>query len=300
MISVAFEFLTDISALFKVCHGKGPVGAGHISPDDRTACSAGIAAEITQFKAAALQSFSGFGVIFVHDEGTVRHIVHRYGLGGVGFQIELGDPAALNAEALGSGLLYQFVPATVYIGDGDFTVGGRCEHTEVVDLAGGGIIRAIIDMELGIGERITGDAVSLQDRQGGLDRVEEGHRSGAACFQMYLLRDLRENDIGRHIFLRDAIAAHGDGIEEDAPRAVRRGAGGVAAVDLLNEIGHALDRLSGGNVFLQNFESRLFIVNEDDFGGLAGAQRYGLLGVRHYIRLRHGFLPDDIHISGDV
>ena len=100
--------------------------------------------------------------------------------------------------------------------------------------------------------------------------------------------------MGRHIFLRDAIAAHGDGIEEDAPRAVRRGAGGETAVDLLNEIGHALDRLSGGNVFLQNFESRLFIVNEDDFGGLAGAQRYGLLGVRQHIRLRHGFLTHDI------
>ena len=91
----------------------------------------------------------------------MRNIVHGHGLGGVGFQIELGDPAALNAEALGSGLLHQLVPATVYVGKRDFTVGGRCEHTEVVDLAGGGIIRAVIDMEFGIGERITGDAVSL-------------------------------------------------------------------------------------------------------------------------------------------
>ena len=161
MISVALNLLADVSAAFEVCHGECPVGAGHISPDDRTASAAGIAAEITQFKAAALQSFSGFGVIFVHDEGTVRHIVHRYGLGDVGFQIELGHADALNAEALGSRLLHQLVPATVYIGERDFTVGGRCEYTEVVDLAGGGIIRAIIDMEFGIGERITGDAVSL-------------------------------------------------------------------------------------------------------------------------------------------
>jgi len=43
VISVAFEFLTDISAFFKVCHGEGPVGAGHISPDD-CAASAGSAA----------------------------------------------------------------------------------------------------------------------------------------------------------------------------------------------------------------------------------------------------------------
>ena len=300
VISVAFEFLTDISAFFKVCHGECPVGAGHISPDDRTACSAGIAAEITQFKAAALQSFSGFGVIFVHDEGTVRHIVHRYGLGGVGFQIELGDPAALNAEALGSRLLHQLVPATVYIGEGDFSDLIRCEHAEVVDLAGGGIVRTVIDMEFGIGERIAGDAVSLQDRQGGLDRVEEGHRSGAACFQMDLLGDLRENDMGRHIFLRDAIAAHGDGSEEDAPRAVRGGAGRKAAVDLLDTVGHALDRLSGGNIFLQNFQTRLLVILKAHLGDFAGSERYGLLCIAHDVRLWHGFLPDDIHISRHI
>ena len=299
VISVALNLLADVSASFEVCHGECPVGAGHISPNGRTASTAGIAAEITQFKAAALQSFSGFGVIFVHDEGTVRHIVHRYGLGGVGFQIELGDPAALNAEALGSGLLHQLVPATVYIGDGDFTVGGRCEHTEVVDLAGGGIVRTVIDVEFGIGEGITGDAVPLQDRQGGFDRVEEGHRSGAARFQMDLLGDLRENDMGRHIFLRDAIAAHGDGSEEDAPRAVRGGAGGVTAVDLLDTESDALDRLPGGDIFLQNFKSGLFVVHKGDLGGFAGAERHGLLGVRHHIRLRHRFLSHHINISGD-
>ena len=149
-------------------------------------------------------------------------------------------------------------------------------------------------MEFGIGERITGDAVALQDRQGGFDRVEKGHRSGAARFQMDLLGDLRENDMGRYIFLRDAIAAHGDGIEEDAPRAVRRGAGGVAAVDLLNEIGDALDRLPGGDVFLQNFQTGLLVILKAHLAGLAGSERYSLLGVRQHIRLRHGFLAHDI------
>ena len=228
----------------------------------------------------------------------MRNIVHGHGLRGIGFQIELGDPAALNAEALGCGLLHQLVPATVYVGDGDFTIGGRCEHAEVVDLAGGGIVRAVIDMELGVGKIISGDAVPLQNRQGGLDRVEKGHRAGAACFQIDFLWDLRENDMGRHIFLRDAIAAHGDGIEEDAPRAVRRGAGGVAAVDLLNEIGHALDRLSVGDVFLDDLKIRLFIVNEDGFGGLAGAQRHGLLRIAHDVRLRNGFLAHHIDACG--
>ena len=56
--------------------------------------------------------------------------------------------------------------------------------------------------------------------------------------------------------------------------------------------------LSGGNIFLQNFESRLFIVNEDDFGGFAGAQRHGLLRIAHDVRLRHGFLPHHIDACG--
>ena len=298
VISVALNLLADVSAAFEVCYGERPVGAGHIGSNDRTACSAGIAAEITQFKAAALQSFSGFGVIFVHNKGTVRNIVHGHGLRGIGFQIELGDPAALNAEALGSGLLHQLVPATVYIGEGDFSAIVRCEHAKVVDLAGGGIVRAVIDMEFGIGERITGDAVALQDRQGGLDRVEEGHRSGAARFQMDLLGNLRENDMGRHIFLRDLVAAHRDIRQEDAPRAVRRSAGRKAAVDLLDTVGHVLDRLPGGNVFLQNFQTGLLVILKTYLAGLAGAQRYSLLGVRQHIRLRHGFLPHHIDACG--
>ena len=154
-------------------------------------------------------------------------------------------------------------------------------------------------MEFGVGKIISGDAVSLQDRQGGLDRVEEGHRSGAACFQIDFLGDLRENDMGRYIFLRDAIAARGNGIEEDAPCAVCGGAGGVAAVDLFNEISDALNRLSGGDVFLQNFQTGLLVILKAHLRGFAGSERYGLLGVRHHIRLRHRFLSHHINISGD-
>ena len=105
--------------------------------------------------------------------------------------------------------------------------------------------------------------------------------------------------MGRHIFLRDAIAAHGDGSEEDAPRAVRGGAGGVTAVDLLNEISDAPDRLSGGDIFLQDLQAGLLIILKAHLGGLAGAERHGLLGVRHHIRLRHRFLSHHINISGD-
>ena len=44
VISVTFEFLTDISAFFKVCHGERSVGAGHIGSNDRTASTGSAAA----------------------------------------------------------------------------------------------------------------------------------------------------------------------------------------------------------------------------------------------------------------
>ena len=45
------------------------------------------------------------------------------------------------------------------------------------------------------------------------------------------------------------------------------GTGGEVAVDLLDAVGHALDRLSVGDVLLDNFKTGLFIVNESDLGG---------------------------------
>ena len=73
-----------------------------------------------------------------------------------------------------------------------------------------------------------------------------------------------------------------------------RGAGRKAAVDLLDAVGHALDRLSVGDVLLDNFKTGLFIVNESDLGGFAGAQRHGLLGIGYDVRLGNGFLTHNI------
>ena len=80
---------------------------------------------------------------------------------------------------------------------------------------------------------------------------------------------------------------------------IGRGAGRKAAVDLLDTVGHALDGLTIGDVLLDNFKTGLFIVNESDLGGFAGAQRHGLLGIGYDVRLGHGFLPYHINICGD-
>ena len=156
------------------------------------------------------------------------------------------------------------------------------------------MVAAIPDLELSALDGIAGDTVHLANLQAGLEGVEEGGGRGFAGLQCHFLRDGAENNMVGNIDLRDLVAAHRDALKENAPMVIRGSAGGEAAIDLLDAVGHALDGFSGGDIFLQNFESRLFIVNEDDFGGLAGTQRHGLLGIGYDVRLGNGFLTHNI------
>jgi len=101
------------------------------------------------------------------------------------------------------------------------------------------------------------------------------------------------------IDLRHFECADRDRVEEDAAMVIGGGAGGEVAVDLLDAVGHALDRLSVGDVFLDDLKTRLFIVHKGDLAGLAGTQRHGLLGIAHDIRLRHGFLAHHVDACGN-
>ncbi len=121
---------------------------------------------------------------------------------------------------------------------------------------------------------------------------------GFTGFQRHFLRNGAENDMTGDIDLRYFECANRNRVEENPPMVIGRGAGRKAAVDLLDTVGHALDGLTIGDVLLDNFKTGLFIVNESDLGGFAGAQCHGLLGVRHHIRLRHGFLPHHIDACG--
>ena len=161
------------------------------------------------------------------------------------------------------------------------------------------MVAAIPDLELGTLDGIAGNAVYLADLQRRLERVEEGNGRGLAGFQRYLLRNWAENDMTGNIDLRDLVATHGDGSKENAAMVIGRGAGGKAAVDLLDAVGHALDRLSVGDVLLDNFKTRLFVVHKGDLAGLTGAECHRLLCIAHDVRLGHGFLPYHINICGD-
>ena len=97
-----------------------------------------------------------------------------------------------------------------------------------------------------------------------------------------------------NIDLRDLVAAHRDAFKENAPMVIGRGAGRKATVDLLDTVGHALDKLSAGDVFLDDLKTRLFIVHKGDLAGLAGAKRHGLLGIGYDVRLGNGFLTHNI------
>ena len=156
------------------------------------------------------------------------------------------------------------------------------------------MVAGIPDLELGTLDGITGDAVYLADLQAGLEGVEEGDGRGFTGFQRHFLRDGAENDVVGNIDLRDLVATHRDALKENAPMVIGGGAGGKAAVDLLDTVGHALDGLTIGDVLLDNFKTGLFIVNESNLGGFAGAQSHGLLGIGYDVRLGNGFLTHNI------
>ena len=156
------------------------------------------------------------------------------------------------------------------------------------------MVAAIPDLELGTLDGITGNAVHLADLQTGLEGVEEGDGRGFAGLQCHFLGDGAENDMTGDIDLRYFECANRNRVEENPPMVIGGGAGGKAAVDLLDTVGHALDGLSVGDVLLDNFKTGLFIVNESDLGGFAGAQRHGLLGIGYDVRLGNGFLTHNI------
>ena len=156
------------------------------------------------------------------------------------------------------------------------------------------MVAAIPDLELSALDGIAGDTVHLADLQRRLESVEEGDGRGFAGLQCHFLRDGAENDMVGNIDLRHFECADRDRVEENAAVVIGGGAGGKAAVDLLDAVGHALDRLSVGDVLLDNFKTGLFIVNESDLGGFAGAQRHGLLGIGYDVRLGNGFLTHNI------
>ena len=158
------------------------------------------------------------------------------------------------------------------------------------------MVAAIPNLELSTLDGIAGDTIYLADLQTGLEGVEEGDGRGLAGLQCHFLRDGAENNMVGNIDLRDLVAAHRDALKENAPMVIRGSAGGETAIDLLDTVGHALDRLSVGNVFLQNFKSGLFVVHKGDLGGFTGAQRHGLLRIAHNVRLQHGFFPYYINI----
>ena len=156
------------------------------------------------------------------------------------------------------------------------------------------MVAAVPNLELRTLDRIACDAVHLSNLQARLERIEKGDGRGFAGLQRHFLGDGAENDMTGDIDLRYFECANRNRVEENPPMVIGGGAGGEVAVDLLDAVGHALDRLSVGDVFLDDLKTRLFIVHKGDLAGLAGTQRHGLLGIGYDVRLGNGFLTHNI------
>jgi hypothetical protein len=263
-----------------------------------TACAGG-AAKVADAEPRALQRLTAFAVHLADDDGGKRRVFK-----GQHLALATGDEAFLRGRLLDGVAVRRFqfryfVPAVLDLRKNDFSACVRKVSAEVVELTGVGMVAAIPDLELGALDGITGDAVYLADLQTGLEGVEEGDGRGFAGHQRNFLRNGIEDNMGRNIFLRHFECANRNRVEENAPMVIGGGAGGKAAVDLLDAEGHALDGFSVGDVLLDDLKTRLFVVHKGDLAGLAGAQRHGLLGIGYDVRLRHGFLSHHINISGD-
>ena len=177
----------------------------------------------------------------------------------------------------------------------------RVKAAEVIHGADACVVRCPPDVELGVGDGVFGNFAPLDDFQRRLHGVEECHRAGLAGTEGNRLGNIAEDHIGGSIDLRDLVAAHRDIRQKNASRAVCGCGGGVAAVDLLNFVGHMGNRFPGGNVFLQDLQTGFYIVGE---GGLhstgTGQQGDVLMSSGLDIRLLHGLLGNAVHTGLEI
>ena len=287
------DLLADVSARLEAGHNDGSIARSVVLADDRAART-GSAAKVADAEPRALQRLTALAIHLADDDCGKRHV-----LKGQDFALTTGDEAFLRGRLLDGvpGRRFQFryfVPAILDFGENNLAALIGVMNAEIVQLSGISMVAGIPDLELGTLDGITGDAVHLADLQTGLEGVEEGDGRGFAGFQRHFLGDGAENDMTGDIDLRYFECANRNRVEENPPMVIGRGAGRKAAVDLLDAVGHTLDGLTIGNVLLDNFKTGLFIVNESDLGGFAGAQRHGLLGIGYDVRLGNGFLTHNI------
>ena len=287
------DLLADVSACLEAGHNNGSIARSAVLTDDRATRTGG-AAKVADSKPCTFQRLATFAVHLADDDGRKGRIFK-----GQHLALATGNEALLRGWLFDGVAVRRFqlrylVPAILDLRKNDFSACVRKVSAEVVELTGVGVVAAIPDLELGTLDGIAGDTVHLANLQAGLESVEEGDGRCLTGFQRYLLRNGAENDMTGNIDLRDLECADRDRVEENAAMVIGGGAGGKAAVDLLDTESDALDRFPVGNVLLDNFKTGLFVVHKGDLGDFSGAQRHGLLRIAHDVRLRYGFLTHNI------
>ena len=169
------------------------------------------------------------------------------------------------------------------------------EHPQVVELAGDGVVAAPPDLELDMADGALGDAVHLQNFEGGLDDVGQLNGAGLVFLQLDDVHGIVQHVVRGRRHLSDFIRAGPDAVlalQHDEPVLVGLAAVREAPVDLLDQEGGAGDRLAGLPIQFQEPDAGagtvdeihhdvlvLLAVDPDGFA-VVGVQQIGLRHVQ--------------------
>ena len=292
------DLLADVSACLEASYDNSTITRGTVLTDDCPA-RARSTTEITDTEPCTLQRLACLTIHLANDDGRKGRILKSQD-----FALTAGNKTFLRGRLLDRVAwrrlqLRHLVPAVLDFGENNLAALIGVMNAEIVQLSGISMVAGIPDLELGSLDGIASHAVHFADLQRRLECVEECNGGSFTGFQRHFLGNGAENDMAGDIDLRHPIGANGNGVKENAPVTVGRTRGGEATIDLLDTVGHTLERLPIGNVLLDDLKPRLFVVNEGDLGGFTGAQRHGLLCIAHNVRLRNGFFPYHVNISGN-
>ena len=284
MVAIAGQLLNDIGASGETSGREGAVLSGAVGADHGAACPGSVAGEVADLEHRPLNGHVGADtVILPNANGRQGPVLEQEGMASTRGDERLLGVGVGESEAVGRFQLLHPEPAVpeedVRLGEYNAAIFVRIMYTQVVVLAGAGVVGGIPDLEGHVGLPLMGDGIFLDNLDGRPLVVLkenlpilvgiEGHKLVGRVLEVGL----------RDGFLRNFVHA-GEQILQSA-LAVRAGLDLVDAVAVcgLHQENRVGDDLAGVRVPFPDDEVGPLVVLHPQLGGLVGEQLYMVLGL---------------------